>query len=171
MTKSLLSRRCPVADSIALIGMSSLPISAADLAAAVGARTDGAVVSFEGRVRGQNQGRSVRRLHYEAYDAMADEVLKEITAEAMDRFSAGEIAVKHRSGALEIGDVAVAIAASAPHRAAAFDSVRYVIEAIKVRLPIWKREEYDDGTSCWLDGVEPPRAPAAHAPPGQKSDA
>ena len=160
-----------MADSNALLGISALPISAADLAAAVGARTDGAVVTFEGRVRVQNQGRSVRRLHYEAYDAMADEVLREITAEAMDRFGAGEIAVKHRSGTLEIGDVAVAIAASAPHRAAAFDSVRYVIEAIKVRLPIWKREEYDDGTSCWLDGVEPPRAPAAQVPPGQKADA
>ena len=130
--------------------MSARPISATDLAAAVGASTVGAVVTFEGRVRVENLGRSVLRLHYEAYE--------EIVAEAMERFSTVEIAVKHRSGSLEIGDVAVAIAAAAPHRAASFDAVRYVIEEIKQRLPIWKREEYEDGTSSWLDGAIPPSA-------------
>ena len=139
--------------------MSARPISATDLAAAVGASTVGAVVTFEGRVRVENLGRSVLRLHYEAYDEMAVEVLREIVAEAMERFSTVEIAVKHRSGSLEIGDVAVAIAAAAPHRAASFDAVRYVIEEIKQRLPIWKREEYEDGTSRWLDGAIPPSAP------------
>jgi molybdopterin synthase catalytic subunit len=151
--------------------MSPRPISAADLASAFGSRTDGAVVTFEGRVRAGNLGRSVLRLHYEAYDAMADEVLGEIVAEAMDRFSAGEIAVRHRSGSLEIGDVAVAIAAAAPHRAAAFEAVRYVIEEIKQRLPIWKREEYADGTSDWLDGAAPPVAPADPGTPGEAAGA
>ena len=163
--KSPSFRRCPVAESGAPVGISEYPISAAALAVAVGATANGAIVTFEGRVRVRNQGRSVIRLHYESYDAMANEVLKEIVAEARNRFGAGEIAVRHRSGSLEIGEVAVAIAASAPHRAAAFDSVRYVIEQIKTRLPIWKREEYEDGTSRWLEGAVPPGAPAGDAAP------
>lgn len=163
--KSPSFRRCPVAESDAPAGISECPISAAALTAAVGATANGAIVTFEGRVRVRNQGRSVIRLHYESYDTMADEVLKEIVAEARNRFGAGEIAVMHRSGSLEIGEVAVAIAASAPHRAAAFDSVRYVIEQIKTRLPIWKREEYEDGTSRWLEGAVPPGAPTGDAAP------
>lgn len=160
-----------MADSSALVGICNRPISATDLAAAIGDRADGAIVTFEGRVRVQNEGRSVLRLHYESYDAMAEEVLREIVAEAMDRYAAGEIAVRHRSGTLEIGDVAVAIAASAPHRSAAFDAVRYVIEEIKIRLPIWKREEYEDGSSRWLDGAVPPGAPADKSAPAGKADA
>jgi len=163
--KSPSFHRCPVAESGVPVGISERPVSAAALAAAVAATANGAIVTFEGRVRVRNQGRSVIRLHYESYDAMADEVLKEIVAEARNRFGAGEIAVRHRSGSLEIGEVAVAIAASAPHRAAAFDSVRYVIEQIKTRLPIWKREEYEDGTSRWLEGAVPPGAPAGDAAP------
>ena len=138
------------------MGISSRPISAAALAAAVGARTDGAVVTFEGRVRSRNQARAVLKLHYESYDSMADDVLREIAAEARDRFGAGEVAVQHRSGSLEVGEVSVAIATSAPHRAAAFDATRYVIEQIKTRVPIWKREDYEDGSSSWLDGSVPP---------------
>jgi molybdopterin synthase catalytic subunit len=153
-----------VADSDAPVGISVRPISAEALASAIGARTDGAVVTFEGRVRTQNQGRSVLRLHYESYDAMAEEVLGEIVTEARERFGAGKIAVQHRSGSLEIGEVSVAIAAAARHRAAAFDSVRYVIEQIKTRLPIWKREEYNDGTSRWLDGAVPPAPPTGDDP-------
>jgi molybdopterin synthase catalytic subunit len=102
---------------------------------------------------------------------MAEDVLGEIVAEARERFGAGEIAVRHRSGALEIGEVAVAIAAAAPHRAAAFDSVRYVIEQIKIRLPIWKREEYEDGTSRWLEGALPPGVPTVDATPGTENGA
>ena len=153
-----------MADSDAPVGISVRPISAEALASAIGARTDGAVVTFEGRVRIQNQGRSVLRLHYESYDAMAEEVLGEIVTEARERFGAGKIAVQHRSGSLEIGEVSVAIAAAARHRAAAFDAVRYVIEQIKTRLPIWKREEYDDGTSRWLDGAVPPGTPTGDDP-------
>ena len=113
-----------------------------------------------------NQDLSVLRLHYESYDAMADEVLREIAAEARDRFGVGQVAVQHRAGSLEVGEVSVAIAACAPHRAAAFDAVRYVIEQIKTRLPIWKREEYEDGTSRWLDGAVPPGTAGSGTDPG-----
>lgn len=100
---------------------------------------------------------------------MAVEVLREIADETRDRFSVGEVAVQHRSGSLDVGEVSVAIAVCAPHRAAAFDAVRYVIEQIKTRLPIWKREEYEDGTSRWLDGAVPPGAPGSGADPGTEA--
>ena len=122
-------------------------------------------------MRIQNQGRSVLRLHYESYDAMAEEVLGEIVTEARERFGAGKIAVQHRSGSLEIGEVSVAIAAAAPHRAAAFDAVRYVIEQIKTRLPIWKREDYEDGSSRWLEGAVPPGASDGDAAPVAETSA
>jgi len=97
---------------------------------------------------------------------MAVEVLREIAAEARDRFGVGQVAVQHRTGSLEVGEVSVAIAACAPHRAAAFDAVRYVIEQIKTRLPIWKCEEYEDGSSQWLDGAVPPGTPGSGTDPG-----
>lgn len=143
-----------------LVGMSDRSISASELAALVGTRTDGAVVTFEGRVRSLNRDRSVVRLHYEAYEAMATEVLERIAEEARAKTGGGEVAVQHRSGSLAVGEVSVAIVACAPHRSAAFDATRYVIEQIKTRLPIWKREEYEDGSSRWLDGSSPPTAAA-----------
>jgi len=150
-----------------LVGVSDRPISASELASFIGARTDGAIVTFEGRVRSRNQERSVIRLHYEAYDAMANEVLEQIAKEARERSGAGEVAVQHRSGTLTVGEVSVAIVACAPHRSAAFDATRYVIEQIKTRMPIWKREEYEDGSSRWLDGSVPPgTATAAGSGPG-----
>ncbi len=145
-----------MADAEVRSGLSAGPISADHLIAALGARSDGAVVAFEGRVRSSNAGRTVRRLHYEAYDAMAREVLDEIGAEARERFEIGEIVVHHRLGSLEVGEVSLAIVACAPHRGAAFDAVRFAIEQIKHRVPIWKREEYADGSSTWLDGEVPP---------------
>ncbi len=91
---------------------------------------------------------------------MAVEVLRADRGGSLRPYAAGEVAVRHRSGTLSIGEVAVAIAACAPHRSAAFDATRYVIEQIKTRLPIWKREEYEDGSSRWLDGSQCHRAPA-----------
>jgi molybdopterin synthase catalytic subunit len=153
-----------------MVGMSDRPISASELASFIGAGTDGAVVTFEGRVRARNEDRSVIRLHYEAYGAMANEVLEQIVQEARERTGAGEVAVQHRSGSLTVGEVSVAIVACAPHRSAAFDATRYVIEQIKTRMPIWKLEEYEDGSRRWLDGSPPTgTATAAGSGPGGRA--
>ena len=105
-------------------------------------------------------------LHYEAYDAMASAVLSEIATEARDRFEIADVVVQHRLGSLEVGAVSLAIAACAPHRAPAFDAVRYVIEQIKERVPIWKREEYEDGSSEWLGAAAPRPGGSAPRDPG-----
>jgi MoaE-MoaD fusion protein len=108
----------------------------------------GAVVSFTGTVRASNQGKAVVRLEYEAYPEMALRVFAEIAARAREKWGA-RVAIHHRTGSLEPGEVSVAIAAAAPHRADAFDACRDAIEALKKDAPIWKREVYPDGSS-WV---------------------
>jgi molybdopterin synthase catalytic subunit len=95
-------------------------------------------------------------MRYDAYESMAERTLAEIAAETQQRYTPSRIAVVHRTGELEIGDVSVAIAVSTPHRAQAFDAVRYVIEELKKRLPVWKKEHYVTGEERWLDGNVPP---------------
>jgi molybdopterin synthase catalytic subunit len=126
------------------------PLSGADLLARIGSAADGAVVVFEGRVRSENEGREVTRLSYDAYREMADDLLREIAAEAVDTFEVSEVAVRHRTGSLLPGEVSLVVAAAAPHRDPALAAARYVIEQLKVRLPVWKKEEYADGSARWL---------------------
>lgn len=110
----------------------------------------GGVVSFAGVVRNHHAGRQVTRLEYSAYGAMAEAECARIVAEAESRWPV-RVSLAHRLGALEIGDVAVAVAAGAAHRDAAFAACRYVIEEAKTRVPIWKKEFYADGTVSWVD--------------------
>lgn len=124
--------------------------------AMVGTAADGAAILFVGTVRDQNDGRAVSGMRYDAFVEMADPVLSAIAAEAAVRAGSERIAVVHRTGELAIGDVSVAIAVSTPHRSEAFDAARYIIEQIKVRVPVWKHEHYIDGDSRWLAGVTPP---------------
>jgi molybdopterin synthase catalytic subunit len=131
-------------------------IDPAAVLALVGSSADGAALLFVGTVREQNDGRPVRGMRYDAYDSMAQQVLHEIAAEAAARAGSDRIAVIHRTGELEIGAISVAIAVSSPHRAEAFDAARYIIEQIKLRLPVWKHEHYTDAPSRWLDGAVPP---------------
>jgi molybdopterin synthase catalytic subunit len=112
---------------------------------------DGAVVTFLGTVRDNARGHKVLRLEYHAYEPMALKKLQEVAAEARDRFRITDIAIVHRLGALEITDCSVAIAVSSPHRAAAFDACRYAIDTIKLVVPIWKKEYYEDG-AAWIEG-------------------
>ena len=102
-------------------------------------------------VRDVNDGRSVSAIDYSAYTSMAESELANIIAEAEDRFGVSAIVVEHRVGSLAIGDVSVAIVAAHAHRAPALDCTRFVIEEIKRRVPIWKREHYTDGTREWID--------------------
>ena len=121
----------------------------------VGAPEDGAVALFLGTVRNRNEGRPVGGMEYEGYGEMAREQLAAIVAEAAARAGTDRIAAVHRLGELVVGEVSVAIAVSTPHRAEEFDAARYVIEEIKKRLPVWKRERYLDGRAEWLKGEVP----------------
>ena len=134
------------------------PIDPAAVFARVGGPEDGAAVLFVGTVRDHADGRSVRGMRYDAYDAMARQVLMEIAREAAERTGSHRVAVVHRTGELAIGEPSVAIAVSHPHRAEAFEASRYVIEEIKKRLPVWKKEHYTDGEEEWVQGTVPPVA-------------
>jgi molybdopterin synthase catalytic subunit len=121
----------------------------------VGAASDGAVLLFLGVVRDHNEGQAVTGVAYDAYTEMAERVLGDIALEAANRLGTDRVAVMHRTGRLAIGETSVAIAVSSPHRAESFDAARYIIEQIKLRLPVWKRELYASGSSDWLDGSTP----------------
>jgi molybdopterin synthase catalytic subunit len=126
-------------------------IDTAALVAEVQRSANGATVLFVGTVRDLHDGRAVTGMEYSAYAGMADRELAAIVAEAVAQFGTSDIVVEHRLGALELGDASVAIAAAHPHRAEAFDACRFVIEELKRRVPIWKREHYVDGTREWVD--------------------
>lgn len=132
-------------------GLSDRPISALDLLAGVAPGT-GAVVTFEGRVRNSNRGRSVARLHYDSYTEMAEQVLDDIRQRTLESFPVSYVGLSHRIGTVEVGETAVAVTVTAAHRAAAFDAARFAIEAVKAELPVWKQEEYEDGSRVWLEG-------------------
>ncbi|MDZ4837026.1 MAG: molybdenum cofactor biosynthesis protein MoaE [Candidatus Melainabacteria bacterium] len=111
----------------------------------------GAIVTFDGRVRNHNEGKAVSALAYEAYDELAINEGEKIIKEAMARFAIVNVAAAHRTGDLAISDVAVFVAVSSAHREDAFKACRFVIDEIKSRLPIWKREAYEDGSSVWVN--------------------
>jgi len=111
----------------------------------------GAYVAFEGWVRDHNEGRAVQRLEYEAFAALAQREGERIIEEAVDRFALGRALCAHRVGALGIGELAVWVGVSSAHRDAAFQASRYIIDEIKQRLPIWKKEYYVDGDSGWVN--------------------
>ena len=113
----------------------------------------GAVVLFVGTVREINEGKPVSGMEYRAYPEMARRELADIAQAAAERHDVA-LLVEHRIGALTLGDVSVAIAAAHGHRAPAFEAAREVIEEIKRRVPIWKREQYRDGTREWVHAGE-----------------
>lgn len=137
------------------------PIDPTALLAEVVTPSAGVALLFWGVVRNENDGREVEGLEYDAYTSMAEAKLREIVAEAVQRWGVGKIAVVHRVGALRVGEASVGIAVASPHRGEAYDASRFVIEELKQRVPIWKREHYADGPSQWLGGAVPvPEAPA-----------
>jgi len=138
------------------------PLDPAAVLARVGSAEDGAVLLFVGVVRDHAEGGSVTGMRYEAYEEMASAVLAEIAREAAERLGTDRVAVEHRVGALSVGEASVAIAVSSPHRAEAYRASRYVIEEIKKRLPVWKKERYENGREDWVEGTEP-SAPAPDA--------
>lgn len=110
----------------------------------------GAVVGFLGTVRDLTGDRVTVSLEYEAYPGMAEKKLAEIEADVRARWPVGEVVLVHRLGKLDIGAVSVAVAVSCPHRAQAFEACRHAIDRLKELVPIWKRENWADGTSEWV---------------------
>lgn len=133
--------------------VSDEPIDPTDVLGRVGAPEDGAVLLFLGTVRDHAEGRAVGGLDYEAYLPMARSVLEELAREAADRLGTDRVAVQHRVGSLDVGEVSVAVAVSSPHRGEAFDAARTLMDDLKRRLPVWKREGYVDGAREWVDGT------------------
>jgi molybdopterin synthase catalytic subunit len=130
-------------------------IDARELLEAAVSPSDGAALLFWGVVRGEHGGRAVESLEYEAYAEMAEHKMQEIAGEARERFGTGEIHVVHRVGMLRVGEASVGIAVAAPHRGEAYEASRYVIEELKRRVPVWKREGYVDGERHWVPGYTP----------------
>jgi molybdopterin synthase catalytic subunit len=125
------------------------PVDLGSLIAAVQSPERGGVACFLGTVRNHHGGRDVLRLDYSAYAPMAEQECARIVAEAESRWNVG-IALRHRVGRLEVGDAAVAVVAASAHRDEAFVACRHVIEELKARVPIWKREYFADGAVEWV---------------------
>jgi molybdopterin synthase catalytic subunit len=125
------------------------PLSLDELLREVSHPGAGAVVLFLGVVRDHNDGRDVRHLEYEAHVSAAEASMRRIAEHAQDRWPGTRVATAHRTGRLAIGEVSVLVAASAPHRAEAFDAARHVIDALKAETPIWKKEVFEGG-EVWI---------------------
>jgi molybdopterin synthase catalytic subunit len=130
--------------------ISEHPLDEAAVAARVTGDDAGGVVSFVGAVRDHARGRAIRHLEYEAYPEMAVAEMERICDAASERWPGVRVAIAHRVGHLEVGDLAVVVVAAAPHRAEAFDACRFAIDTLKQSVPIWKKEVASDG-AYWVD--------------------
>ncbi|PQA60488.1 molybdenum cofactor biosynthesis protein MoaE [Siphonobacter curvatus] len=133
-----------------MIAVTDQPIDIAACIDAVQAERAGAVDVFIGTVRNHNQSKDVVRLEFETFDSMAVKKMKELAEEASRRWPVEKVAMVHRKGVLSIGDVAVVIAVSTPHRNDAFEACRWLIDTLKQVVPIWKKEIYENGEE-WLE--------------------
>jgi molybdopterin synthase catalytic subunit len=138
-----------------MIQLTTEPIDYAALTEAVRCKDCGGVVTFLGTVRDFTDGRVTIALDYEAYPAMAEKKMAEIERETRERWPIGEMVMVHRLGHLDVGEISVAVCLSCPHRGQAFDACRFAIDRFKELVPIWKKENWADGTTEW---VHPPKA-------------
>jgi molybdopterin synthase catalytic subunit len=133
-----------------LIALGTEPIHAGAVLAGLEDPASGGLASFIGRVRCEHQGRQVLRLDYSAYEPMARRVMQGLALEARRRWDLGPLALSHRLGRLEIGEIAVLVAVTGGHRGECFEACRWLIEALKAEAPIWKHESYADGQEDWV---------------------
>ena len=133
--------------------ITSEPIVSSDLITQLEDPNCGAIATFSGIVRQHNINREVVKLHYQSYKTLAVSEGNIILGEAVKQFKIVNVLSVHRVGKLDIGDTAVWVGVSAEHRDAAFNACRYIIDEIKTRIPIWKKETYVDGDSGWLEGA------------------
>jgi molybdopterin synthase catalytic subunit len=125
---------------------------------------NGAVLVFRGIVRDLHAGRAVVRIDYHAYREMAEAELRRVAAETVERFGVPDLALVHRIGVVEVGQASLVVAVGAPHRRPAFDAALHLVDELKRRVPIWKKEYGPDG-GFWVEGVRPPE-PAPSVPEG-----
>jgi molybdopterin synthase catalytic subunit len=133
-----------------MIRLTTDPIDAQALTEQVRRPDCGAVVTFLGTVRDLTDGRVTVALDYEAYPGMAEKKMAEIEADTRSLWPVGAMMMVHRLGHLEVGEVSVAVAVSCPHRGQAFDACRYAIDRLKELVPIWKKENWADGSTEWV---------------------
>lgn len=136
--------------TVAMLELSESVLDAAAHEAACATDAAGAVVSFSGTVRDHDDGRRVTRLDYEAHPD-AEGTLREVATEVASRSGVIAVALSHRVGSLEVGDIAIVAAASAAHRGEAFDACRALVDLTKQRLPVWKHQIFVDGTDEWVN--------------------
>jgi molybdopterin synthase catalytic subunit len=132
-------------------GVVRRPIDVAALMAEIQDAANGATVVFLGHVREVNDGRAVTGIEYSAYGEMAERELTAIASEAAAVTGVTDLTIEHRLGTLALGEASIAIVVAHPHRAAAYEASRFIIEEVKRRLPVWKRERYVDGTTEWVN--------------------
>lgn len=137
------------------VGITAEPLDIAVISAMVETADSGAVNVFVGTVRNHFDGRQVVALEYECFVPMAEKILHQICEDAAAAFEVKRIAVRHRYGKLSVGEPSVVIAVSSAHRDAAFKASRQIIEGIKLKLPVWKKEHFEDG-SAWKEGTVVP---------------
>jgi molybdopterin synthase catalytic subunit len=140
----------PVAGGAGVCTLTASRIDVAEVVTRVTGPDVGGVVTFVGTVRDHARGRSIDHLEYEAYPEMAEREMHRIADEAAARFPGTRVAMAHRTGHLAVGEIAVVVAAAAPHRAEAFSACRFAIDTLKERVPIWKKEITSDG-AYWVD--------------------
>lgn len=141
-----------------MISLTESPIDYQALTESVRSPNSGAVVLFLGTVREMTDGRRTVALDYEGYPAMAEAKLAELEAAARSRWPIDRVGIVHRLGHLELGDISVAVAVSCPHRGQAFEAGKFLIDELKVSVPIWKKENWDDGSTEWVHpGGEMPK--------------
>jgi MoaE-MoaD fusion protein len=129
--------------------LTEAPVNLTSVVVAVVDEQAGAIATFLGTVRAQSRGREVIALEYEAYEEMAEDVMAQIAAEVDERYDLCKVAITHRLGRVEVGETSVAIAVSAPHRQDALAACADLIEALKARVPLWKKELYEGGEE-WI---------------------
>ncbi len=139
-----------------MFSVSEEPLEDLDLQGPLLNREAGGCVEFSGRVRDFNQGKTVSSLEYQVYAGLADKEGNLILKEAREKFDILEARCVHRSGHLKIGEMAVWVGVVAVHRAEAFSACQYIMDELKHRLPIWKKEHYADGDSGWIRSHTPP---------------
>lgn len=137
---------------VALAELRDVPITVAECVAAVEGETQGAVVTFAGVVRNHDEGRGVERLSYSAHPS-ADATLKSVADQVAGVHPDVRIAVVHRVGDLAVGDLALACAVSSAHRGAAFAACAALVDEVKARVPIWKEQFFDDGSTEWVGAL------------------
>jgi molybdopterin synthase catalytic subunit len=133
-----------------MIKISDQPIDIQACIDAAQSERAGAIDVFIGTVRNHNKSKDVVRLEFETYDVMAVKKMEELAQQARERWDIEKIVMIHRKGVLQIGDVAVVIAVSTPHRVASFEACQWLIDTLKTVVPIWKKEIYGDGEE-WLE--------------------